>query len=580
MKMENGGSLPATGPGSGIRSAVPGVSIALLLFSTACGDHPPEPGDPPTEAMEPREAFITVFFTRGEETVGVLRSLEEADSAPWYTEGPAGAPRSMEGTAQALEAALRELLMGPTPEEREDGISSWFSPETATSLRSVSVDDHGNVVVDFQDLAHSIPAASSSAGSTMLLAELNATVFQYPLVRSVEYRMGGSCDAFWNWLQYSCQVLTREDAGYPPGSFDTARYAPGTSGDAATRLHTGQPTGAIPGPTREPTPPPNLFWEPREAGLTSSLRGLSVVDSATVWVSGTEGRYALTRDGGVTWSSGAVPGAHALDFRDVEGFAGGIAYLMSAGPGPLSRIYKTTDWGATWTLQHGNELEDAFFNGFAFWDPEAGALVGDPLDGRMFLLLTEDGGRTWERPTGDRLPAFEPGEYGFAASGTNIATFGGGGLAVVSGGSAARVFLSQNRGQSWEVVSTPITAGAPSSGIFSIAFRSHSDALVVGGDYQEDRRTGENIAFSHDGGRTWTLAREPHGVGYRSGVAWREDELHPMWVAVGTSGSSFSMDGGRRWVTFDTTAYNTVAFAGPVGWAVGPEGRVARLRVE
>ncbi len=580
MKMGNGGSLPTAGPGPGVGLARRAISLALLLSSAACGDRSPEPGDPPVEGVAPRKAFVTVFFTRNEETVRVLRSVEEADSVPWHAEDPLGAPRSMEGTAQALEATLRELLKGPTPEEREEGISSWFSPETGTALRSVDVDDEGNVVVDFRDLARLIPAASSSAGSTMLLAELNATVFQYPLVRSVEYRMEGSCDTFWNWLQYSCQVLTREDAGYPPGSFDAARYAPGTSADTVARPHTSQPTGAIPGPTRDPTPPPDLSWEPREAGLTSSLRGLSVVDSATVWISGTDGRYAFTRDGGITWTSGAVPGAPALDFRDVEGFADGTAYLMSAGQGPRSRIYKTTDWGATWTLQHGNDLEDAFFNGFAFWDSRAGALVGDPLDGRMFLLLTEDGGRTWERPTGDRLPAFEPGEYGFAASGTNIATFGRDGLAVVSGGSAARVFLSQDRGLSWEVVSTPITAGVPSSGIFSIAFRSRSAALVVGGDYQEDRRTGGNIAFSHDGGRTWTLAREPHGVGYRSGVAWREDDLHPMWVAVGTSGSSLSMDGGRRWVTFDTTAYNAVAFAGPVGWAVGPEGRVARLRVE
>jgi hypothetical protein len=34
-------------------------------------------------------------------------------------------------------------------------------------------------------------------------------VFQFDWVRSVEYRLDGSCDAFWEWLQRSCQVVTR-----------------------------------------------------------------------------------------------------------------------------------------------------------------------------------------------------------------------------------------------------------------------------------------------------------------------------------------------------------------------------------
>lgn len=544
------GALPVPLP-------LPLLLLLPLLLTTACGgDRSPGAGDPRAEETEPAETYVTVFFSRGEETVGVRRLVEVAAGGP-VEEGGAGsglpgeepqrAHGPAEATARMLEVALREHLAGPTQEEREEGLTSWFSPETAHTLRSVSVDGGGNAVVDFRNLASLIPAASSSAGSAMLLGELNATVFQHPAVSTVEYRLDGSCEAFWNWLQYECQILTREEAGHP---------------------------------SLQPQEAGHPSWQPQESGLASSLRGLSAVDGTTAWISGAGGRYAFTRDGGATWNPGEVPGADALDFRDVEAFPGGVAYLMSAGPGASSRIYKTADWGATWSLQHANELEDAFFNGFAFWSPEAGALVGDPLEGRMFLLLTEDGGGNWERPDEGRLPAFEAGEYGFAASGTNIATFGQDGLAIASGGSVARVFLSRDRGRSWEVLATPITAGTPSSGIFSIAFRTPSDALLVGGDYQEDGRTGGNIARSGDGGRSWTLAPEPHGVGYRSGVAWRDDTLRPLWVAVGTSGSSYSEDDGLTWVTFDTAPFNAVAFAGPVGWAVGPEGTVARLRMD
>jgi hypothetical protein len=68
----------------------------------------------------------------------------------------------------------------------------------------------GGAVVDHDDLRKTIPNASSSAGSAMLLAELDATVFQFRSVTSVEYRLAGSCRDFGEWLQFGdCQVRTR-----------------------------------------------------------------------------------------------------------------------------------------------------------------------------------------------------------------------------------------------------------------------------------------------------------------------------------------------------------------------------------
>jgi spore germination protein GerM len=134
-------------------------------------------------------AALTIFFSRGESAVAVSR------------EAPAEGP--------ALEAALRQLLRGPTASERSAGMHSWFSDTTAGALRSVDVDVEGGAVVDFADLRELIPNASTSAGSAMLLRELNATVFAVPAVQSVEYRIEGSCDQFWEWLQYDCQVVAR-----------------------------------------------------------------------------------------------------------------------------------------------------------------------------------------------------------------------------------------------------------------------------------------------------------------------------------------------------------------------------------
>lgn len=322
-----------------------------------------------------------------------------------------------------------------------------------------------------------------------------------------------------------------------------------------------------------------VSWELQESGLDASLRGLSGVDELTAWVSGTDGSYAFTRDGGLTWNASMVPGAESLDFRDVEAFSNGTAYLMSAGSGQQSRLFKTEDWGESWVVQHVNSLEAGFFNGMAFWDPNRGMVVGDPVDKSLFLLFTTDGGDHWQRLQGPDLPDVREGEYGFAASGTNIATFGDQGLTVVSGGSAARIFRSSDGGLTWQVADPGFTQGAPSKGIFSVGYRGEQCAVIVGGDYQIPLESGANIAVSEDGGLTWKFSPEPHGVGFRSGVAWVALPDHSMWVAVGTSGSSYSMDDGESWRGFDGTPFNAVAFAGGSGWAAGPEGQVAKLVV-
>ena len=176
------------------------LAVVLSLLVAACGDAPersttsraPSESDTGTARVEtvPIDS-VDVVFTRAEEPVSVRRA------------GRAGTP--------ALRAALEALLAGPTAEERAAGIESWFSDVTAGALRDARIDSAGRAVVDFEDLRARIPNASSSTGSRLLLVELNGTVFQFPEIDSIEYRMEGSCDAFWDWLQYGCQTVGRSD---------------------------------------------------------------------------------------------------------------------------------------------------------------------------------------------------------------------------------------------------------------------------------------------------------------------------------------------------------------------------------
>jgi photosystem II stability/assembly factor-like uncharacterized protein len=314
-------------------------------------------------------------------------------------------------------------------------------------------------------------------------------------------------------------------------------------------------------------------WQTQSVDTKSDFRGLCVVSPSCAWVSGTKGTYARTTDAGKTWSVGTVSGAEKLDFRDVEAFGETTAYLLSAGPGDASRIYKTVDGGKSWALQFRSTDPAAFLDAIAFWDEKNGVALGDPVKGRFQLIMTADGGAHWTPLAAKTLPPALPGEGAFAASGTCLVTHGEKDVwFATGGGKSARVFHSRDWGQSWEVSETPILAGAESAGIFSIAFRDPQHGMVVGGDYRKPSDLGTTAATTSDGGKTWTPLNK--GLPYRSAVAWAKDR----WVAVGTSGSHVSLDNGSTWKLIDRENYNSVGFtSGGEGWAVGPKGRIAKF---
>jgi photosystem II stability/assembly factor-like uncharacterized protein len=314
-------------------------------------------------------------------------------------------------------------------------------------------------------------------------------------------------------------------------------------------------------------------WQQQFSGTDVQLRGVSAVSERIAWASGAKGTVLRTIDGGEHWTKLDVPGAEALDFRDIQAFDWDTAFVLSIGPGDQSRIYKTTDGGKIWQRQFTNSDPKAFYDCFAFWDNKHGIAVSDSVEGKFPLIATSDGA-TWTPIAVKSMPAALPNEGAFAASGTCIATYGKQDVWFGTGGPAARVFHSSDRGVTWTVTETPIVHGAASQGIFSVAFSTRKDGVAVGGDYKEPGKTEGVAAFTHDGGRTWKLATH-QPPGYRSGV----DAVGGLFVAVGTNGVD-SCHTGESWRYLRDYNLNAISFARlDAGWAVGPEGTIFRYTI-
>jgi photosystem II stability/assembly factor-like uncharacterized protein len=315
-------------------------------------------------------------------------------------------------------------------------------------------------------------------------------------------------------------------------------------------------------------------WIPQTSSTTASLRGVSAVNDRVVWASGSGGTYLRTTDGGTTWTAAKVPGAESLDFRGIRAIDERTVFLMSAGSGDKSRIYKTIDAGEHWTLQFTQPDPAGFFDAIAFWDATHGIVVGDALGGTAEIRTTDDGGVRWQR---QQTPPALDKEGSFAASNTCLVVQGGHEAWYATGGpGAGRVFHSEDSGRHWSVVPTPIRNDGANAGIFSLAFADAHHGMAVGGDYAKDKEDRGNIVVTVDGGRIWT-APAVRPAGFRSAVVYLEDRK--AWIVTGTSGSDISVDGGATWKTFDSGSYNAMSFvSGNAGWAVGGRGRIARFK--
>jgi len=210
-------------------------------------------------------------------------------------------------------------------------------------------------------------------------------------------------------------------------------------------------------------------------------------------------------------------------------------------------LFKVDKKNLSTELVYQNSNDKMFFDSLQFWNSNEGIALGDPIDNYFSIIITRDGGKTWQAlPNSVFYKNFDD-EGAFAASNTNI-VIQGNHTWIVSGGKKARIFYSADKGKLWTVAETPIIQGKQMTGIFSAAFYDKSIGCIAGGNYELPNQNFGNKAITKDGGKTWELIAENSGPGYISCVQFVPNSKGNGLVTVGATGIHYSWDGGTTWM--------------------------------
>ncbi|MFZ2255481.1 MAG: GerMN domain-containing protein [Patescibacteria group bacterium] len=112
--------------------------------------------------------------------------------------------RTIPMTDAPATAALEQLFLGPTAQEKSDGLLDFMITDNmGDALNRVFVED-GVAYLDWDDLRQLIPSASSSCGSVGFLRPIEATLLQFPTVTKVIHAIDGQPAIFYEWIQMGC----------------------------------------------------------------------------------------------------------------------------------------------------------------------------------------------------------------------------------------------------------------------------------------------------------------------------------------------------------------------------------------
>jgi photosystem II stability/assembly factor-like uncharacterized protein len=304
-----------------------------------------------------------------------------------------------------------------------------------------------------------------------------------------------------------------------------------------------------------------------------SVRAI-LIENKKVWYASDKGKYGyFDLENGNKIQKTFTSDTKSPEFRSIASNGNNIFLLNVGSPALLYKLQENLEPKLVYTETHKN----AFYDSMKFWNDKEGIAIGDPTDGYFSIIITRDGGKTWKKLSGDKLPKTNEGEAAFAASNTNLVV-NKNDTWIVSGGKKARLFYSADKGESWEVYNTPIVQGEPMTGIFSADFYDENIGFLVGGNYDKPQQNSGNKALTINGGKTWSLISENSGFGYADCVQFVPDSGGKQLVTVGFSGINYSSDNGTTWKQMSSDkGFYTIRFINNSTAIAAGKGKIVKI---
>jgi photosystem II stability/assembly factor-like uncharacterized protein len=313
---------------------------------------------------------------------------------------------------------------------------------------------------------------------------------------------------------------------------------------------------------------------------TTSVRALMYKDS-TYRYAGSKGRYGAYTAADNSLKKGVIfTDSLELEFRSIA-VTDDFTYVLNAGT--PAYIYKINHSNEEVLKVYVEQGKDVFYDSLKFWNNDEGIAMGDSNaqgDKKCISILkTYDGGDTWKKISCENVPTYIEGEAGFAASNSNIAIIENN-VWIATGGKAARVLYSADRGEHWVAYKTPIIAGSQMTGIFAMDFYDKNTGVIIGGNWEDKENNSSNKSITQDGGVTWTLLDPDNGAGYCSDVLFIPGTNGQELLAVGTPGVWWSGDQGGSWKLLSDQGFYTAAMKDQHSGMLMGYGKVARFKLK
>lgn len=213
--------------------------------------------------------------------------------------------------------------------------------------------------------------------------------------------------------------------------------------------------------------------------------------------------------------------------------------------GSFGKIIRSNDGGRNWVIQRTDG--DINLQAIAAWDTSAAVAVGDDSS----LLLTHDGGATWEARASDAIPE--------NIKLMDVGIFPDGQAWVV--GDRGTILRSVDRGETWQLMRQREDVGLQ-------GFTRMGDRIWVVGEFG-------TILHSEDDGESWET-QDAGTESYLSNVLFRDPD---NGIVIGLDGVILvTADGGVTWNPVHTSEHNhyfAIAWDGSQWFLTGANGLIA-----